>query len=123
MNIEVAYVVVLCTVVLWWLISIILRSNRDAFIGASVIFIAGFLVEMIILFTSIEDEPMVSKEIPIAEQPDIDSLTQEIDNIRHEIKEIRKKTDEAMQRIDSACTDSLLIIFRRYVSGGGFGKD
>lgn len=123
MNIEVAYVVVFCTVMSWWLASIILRSNKDAFIGASVIFIAGFLIEMIVLFASVEDEPVVSKEVPIAEQPDIDSLTQEIDSIRHEIKEVRKKTDEAMQRIDSACTDSLLIIFRRYVSGGGFGKD
>lgn len=120
---EVAYVVVFCTVMSWWLVSIILRSNKKVFIGASAIFILGFLIEMIVLFTSVEDEPVISKEIPIAEQPDIDSLTQEIDSIKHEIKEVRKKTDEAMQRIDSACADSLLILFRRYVSGGGFGKD
>lgn len=123
MNIDITYVVVFCTVMSWWLVSIMLRSNKKVFIGASVIFMLGFLIEMIVLFTSVKDEPVVSKGIPIAEQPDIDSLTQEIDSIRHEIKEIRKKTDEAMQRIDSACTDSLLIIFRRYVSGSRFGKD
>lgn len=123
MNMEIAYVVVFCTVLSWWLVSIMLRSNKNAFIGASAVFMLGFLIEMIVLFTSVKDKSVVSKEVPITEQPDIDSLTQEIDSIKHEIKEVRKKADEAMQRIDSACTDSLLIIFRRYVSGSGFGKN
>ena len=120
---EIIYVVVFCTVVSWWLISIILRNSKNAFIGASAVFMLVFLIEMIVLFTSAEDEPMVSEEVPIAEQPDIDSITQRIDSIQDEIKEIRKKTDEVTQRIDSADVDSLLIIFRRYVSGSGFGKD
>lgn len=123
MNIEIAYVVVFCTVILWWLISIIIRSNKNNFIGASAIFMLVFLIEMIVLFTSVEDKPIASEEVPIAEQPDIDSLTQEIDSIKDEIEETRKETDEVMQRIDSADTDSLLILFRRYVSGGRFGKD
>lgn len=123
MNMEIAYVVVFCTVISWWLVSIILRSNKKVFIGASVIFMLGFLIEMIVLFTSVEDEPTVSEEIPIIEQPDIDSLTQEIDSIKDEIEEIRKETDEVVQRIDSADADSLLILFRRYVSGGRFSKD
>lgn len=123
MNVEIVYVVVFCTVILWWPISVALRNNKDAFVGASAIFMLVFLIEMIVLFTSMEDEPIVSKEIPIAEQPDIDSLTQEIDSIKDEIEEIRKETDEVMQRINSADTDSLLILFRQYVSGGRFGKD
>lgn len=123
MNVEIIYIVVFCTVILWWLISIVLRNSKNAFIGTSTIFMLVFLIEMIVLFTSVEDKPMVSEEVPIAEQPDIDSLTQEIDSIRNEIEEIRKETDETMQRIDSADTDSLLILFRRYVSGGRFGKD
>lgn len=123
MNVEIIYVVVFCTVTLWWPISVALRNNKDAFVGASVIFMLVFLIEMIVLFTSVKDEPTVSEEIPIIEQPDIDSLTQKIDSIKNKIEEIRKETDEAMQRIDSADTDSLLILFRRYVSGGRFGKD
>ena len=120
---ETMYVIVFCTVVSWWFISIILRNNKNTFLGASQIFMLVFLIEMIVLFTSVEDKPMVSEEMPIAEQSDIDSMTQRIDSIQDEIKEIRKKTDEVTQRIDSADTDSLLIIFRRYVSRGGFGKD
>jgi len=123
MNMEITYVVVFCTVILWWPISIVLRNNKDAFVGASAVFMLVFLIEMIVLFMSVKDEPIVSEEIPIAEQPDIDSLTQEIDSIKDEIEEIRKETDEVMQRIDSADTDSLLILFRQYVSGGRFGKD
>lgn len=120
---EIAYVIVFCTVILWWPISVALRNNKNTFVGASAIFMLVFLIEMIVLFTSVENEPMVSEEIPIIEQPDIDSLTQEIDSIKDEIEEIRKETDEVMQRIDSADTDSLLILFRQYVSGGRFGKD
>ena len=123
MNVEIVYVVVFCTVILWWPISVALRNNKDAFVGASAIFMLVFLIEMIVLFTSMENEPTVSEEIPIAEQPDIDSLTQEIDSIKDEIEEIRKETDEVMQRINSADTDSLLILFRQYVSGSRFGKD
>lgn len=123
MNTEIVYVVVFCTVILWWPISVALRNNKDAFVGASAIFMLVFLIEMIVLFTSMENEPTVSEEIPIAEQSDIDSLTQEIDSIKDEIEEIRKGTDEVVQRIDSADTDSLLILFRQYVSGGRFGKD
>ena len=123
MNIEVVYVVIFCTVVSWWLISIMLRSNKNAFIGISVVFMLAFLIEMIVLFTSVKDEPMASEEVPIAEQPDIDSLTQRIDSMKDKIEEIRKEKDEVVQRIDSADTDSLLILFRQYVSGDGFGKD
>lgn len=123
MNTEIVYVVVFCTVILWWPISVVLRNNKDAFVGASAIFMLVFLIEMIVLFTSFENEPTISEEISIIEQPDIDSLTQEIDSIKDEIEEIRKETDEVMQRIDSADTDSLLILFRQYVSGGRFGKD
>ena len=123
MNTEIIHVIIFCTVLSWWLVSIMLRSNKNAFIGTSTVFMLAFLIEMIVLFTSVKDEPSVSEEVPIAEQPDIDSLTQRIDSMKDKIEEIKKETDETVQRIDSAGTDSLLMLFRQYVSGGGFGKD
>lgn len=69
-------------------------------------------------FTEDSDEPeTVIKEVPISEEQDVDSLTGVIDSLENEINRLRNEKKMELEKVDSMPGDSILLLFRKYVSG------
>lgn len=75
---------------------------------------------MLIVAACIEDsdEPeTVIKEVPISEEQDVDSLTSVIDSLENEINRLKNEKKMELEKVDSMPGDSVLLLFRKYVSG------
>ena len=69
-------------------------------------------------FTEDSDEPeTVIKEVPISEEQDVDSLTGVIDSLENEINRLKDEKKMELEKVDSMPNDSVLLLFRKYVSG------
>ena len=67
--------------------------------------------------TEDSDEPeTVIKEVPISEEQDVDSLTGVIDSLENEINRLRSEKKMELEKVDSMPNDSVLLLFRKYVS-------
>lgn len=64
------------------------------------------------------DEPeTVIKEVPIGDEQDVDSLTGVIDSLENEINRLKNEKKMELEKVDSMPNDSVLLLFRKYVSG------
>ena len=68
--------------------------------------------------TEDSDEPeTIIKEVPISEEQDVDSLTGVIDSLENEINRLKDEKKMELEKVDSMPGDSVLLLFRKYVSG------
>lgn len=70
------------------------------------------------VYTKDSDEPeTVIKKVPISKEQDVDSLTGVINSLENEINRLRNEKKMELEKVDSMPNDSVLLLFRKYVSG------
>lgn len=96
------------------------RTKAGNFLVAFAVMMLLSYFGMLIVAACIEDsdEPeTVIKEVPISEEQDVDSLTGVIDSLENEINRLKNEKKMELEKVDSMPGDSVLLLFRKYVSG------
>ena len=84
----------------------------------AVMMLLSYFGMLIAAYIAEPDEPeTVIKEVPISEEQDVDSLTGVIDSLENEINRLRNEKKMELEKVDSIPDDSVLLLFRKYVSG------
>lgn len=85
---------------------------------AVIMFLSYFGILIAAACTEGSDEPeTIIKEVPISEKQDVDSLTGVIDSLENEINRLKNEKKMELEKVDSMPGDSVLLLFRKYVSG------
>lgn len=85
---------------------------------AVIMFLSYFGILIAAACTEGSDEPeTIIKEVPISEKQDVDSLTGVIDSLENEINRLKNEKKMELEKVDSMPNDSVLLLFRKYVSG------
>lgn len=85
---------------------------------AVIMFLSYFGILIAAACTEGSDEPeTIIKEVPISEKQDVDSLTGVIDSLENKINRLKNEKKMELEKVDSMPNDSVLLLFRKYVSG------